>query len=93
MDLVSFRASGAAHDAPPDGLGLALQAAKGDWNRAHACAQEDGAATGAAVHTYLHREEPDLANARYWYARAGQKPETRTLEAEWVALAAELLNG
>ena len=97
MDPVSFRESAAAHDAPPDGLGLALQAlwwdARGDWNRAHARAQEDGGATGAAVHAYLHRKEPDLTNARYWYARAGRSPATGTLDEEWTALAEELLTG
>lgn len=96
MDVVSFRASVAAHEAPPDGLGLALRAlwwdAKGDWARAHACAQEDRGASGSAVHAYLHRKEPDLANARYWYARAGREPATGTLDEEWAALAGELLN-
>jgi hypothetical protein len=45
------------------------------------------------VHAYLHRKEPDLANARYWYNRAGRSPATGSLEQEWDALAVELLAG
>jgi hypothetical protein len=41
----------------------------------------------------LHRKEPDLSNARYWYNRAGRTPATGTLDQEWDALATELLAG
>ena len=95
MDLTSFRAS-LAHDAPPDSLSLALQTlwwdAKGDWDKAHACAQADEGPTGSAVHAYLHRVEGDLNNARYWYNRAERTPQTCALPEEWQALATELLN-
>jgi len=88
MDVTSFRASLAA-DAPP-AVSLPLQAlwwdAKGDWGKAHECAQADTSASGAAVHAYLHRKEPDPANARYWYNRAGREPATCTLDEEWEAL-------
>jgi hypothetical protein len=91
MDLATFRAS----DSPPDGASGALQAlwwdARGDWKKAHACAQEDHSAMGSAVHAYLHRKEPDPDNARYWYNRAGRPPVTSSLEAEWEALATSLL--
>ena len=39
----------------------------------------------------LHRKEPDPANARYWYNRAGRDPATVSLDQEWEDLAAELL--
>ena len=49
MDIVQFRSTVAA-SAPPDGMSLALQTlwwdAKGDWNRAHQCAQQDEDKTG-----------------------------------------------
>ncbi|MBS0559394.1 MAG: hypothetical protein JSR21_05005 [Proteobacteria bacterium] len=94
MDLAAFRAS-VAGAAPPDGLSLPLQAlwwdAKGDWDRAHQCAQDDPGATGSAVHAYLHRVEGDLSNAGYWYRRAGRTPRTDALAEEWQALASELL--
>jgi len=45
------------------------------------------------VHAYLHRKEGDLANARYWYVRAGRKPPAKniTLDAERDAITRELL--
>jgi len=96
MDVGGFRAT-LRDDAPPDAASLPLQAlwwdAKGDWARAHECAQADPGAAGSAVHAYLHRKEPDLANARYWYHRAGRPVATGSLEREWEALAAELLGG
>jgi hypothetical protein len=93
MDLTDFRASLAAA-APPASLSLPLQAlwwdAKGDWAKAHECAQADPSPTAAAVHAYLHRKEPDLSNARYWYNRAGRAPVTGTLDDEWEVLATQL---
>ena len=95
MDLKEFRAS-IDTAAPPVSVSLPLQAlwwdAKGDWAKAHACAQADPGSAGAAVHAYLHRKEPDLSNARYWYNRAGRAPAMGTLEQEWSALAVEFLS-
>jgi hypothetical protein len=94
MDLTEFRAS-LAHDTPPESLNLALQTlwwdAKGDWDRAHQCVQQDNGQTGSSVHAYLHRKEGDLSNAGHWYRRAGRTQPTGTLEQEWEALARELL--
>jgi hypothetical protein len=96
MDVLSFQAS-LADEAPPAGVALPLQAlwwdAKGDWDRAHQCAQADNGADGAAVHAYLHRKEPDPANARYWYNRSGRTPAGGSLEQEWWDLATEMLQG
>ncbi len=89
----AFRASLTA-PAPPAGTSLARQAlwwdAKGDWDGAHRCAMADDSAAGAAVHAYLHRKEGDLANAGYWYRRAGRPVFDGPLEAEWERLAASL---
>lgn len=94
MDATIFRAS-IEQPAPPEALGLPLQAlwweAKGDWAKAHECAQADPGPMGAAVHAYLHRKEPDLANARYWYSRAGRPPATASLDEEWRSLVTEFL--
>jgi hypothetical protein len=66
--------------------------ARGDWDAAHAIAQDIDDAEGAWVHAYLHRKEGDLTNARYWYRRAG-KPEAKgALDSEWERIASALLS-
>src|ERR1700744_6109213 len=94
MDLSTFQAS-IHQDAPPASASLPLQAlwwdAKGDWDKPQKCARAPPGPAGAAVHAYLHRKEPDLANARYWYNRAGRPPATGGLEQEGEALASALL--
>lgn len=82
-------------DAPPPGLSRPLQAlwheAKGDWSAAHELAQSGDDAESAWVHAYLHRVEGDLANAGYWYRRAGRPLSDQPLREEWAAIAAALL--
>lgn len=94
MNLSEFRAT-LAQSAPPDGLSFALQTlwwdAKGDWDRAHTCAQQDEGQTGSAVHAYLHRKQGDMRNAGGWYGRAGREPATVSLDEEWQSLAEEML--
>jgi hypothetical protein len=94
MDVTQFRAT-VADGMPPEGISLALQTlwwdAKGDWNRAHQCAQQDEGKTGSIVHAYLHRKEGDMRNAGGWYSRAGREPATVSLEEEWQSLAGEML--
>jgi len=96
MTLTEFRAS-LDQAEPPAASAMALRTlwwdAKGDWDRAHACAQQDAGAAGAIVHAYLHRKEGDLSNAGYWYRRAGRPVFPGPLEAEWTALAEEMLAG
>jgi hypothetical protein len=43
------------------------------------------------VHAYLHRVEGDLDNARYWYGQARRPVARGALQAEWDAIAAEIL--
>ena len=64
---------------------------KGDWNTAHAIAQEISTTQGSAVHAYLHREEGVLWNADYWYSRAGRMRPDIPLEEEWQLLVEEML--
>lgn len=94
MDLKAFRDS-LTQPQPPAGLNPALRAlwwdAKGDWDKAHECAQERDDAAGMRVHAYLHRKEGDLANARYWYRRCGVAPVTSSLAEEWEAVTRALL--
>jgi hypothetical protein len=94
MDIAAFRASLDA-SALPDGLSHALTAlwydARGDWQTAHEHAQAQDDVVGAWVHAYLHRKEGDLANAGYWYRRAGRPATSEPLEAEWESMVTALL--
>lgn len=80
---------------PPPGLSGAATAlwhdARGDWERAHTCAQDDSSAAGSWVHAYLHRKEGELGNASYWYSRAGRPIPKAGLAQEWEEIARELL--
>src|SRR5687767_11265307 len=95
MDLRSFRDS-VDEPEPPNGLSLALQAlwwdAKGDWEKAHHCAQERDDEAGMWVHAYLHRKEGDLSNADYWYRRCRKTPPKASLDEEWQSLARSFLS-
>jgi hypothetical protein len=65
--------------------------AHGDWDRAHALAQDADNEQGAWVHAYLHRKEGDLGNAAYWYGRARQPVAKDSFEEEWERIALALL--
>ena len=43
----------------------------GDWDRAHRIVQEMHDTDAEWIHAYLHRKEPDIGNAKYWYRRSG----------------------
>jgi hypothetical protein len=94
MTFEEFQSS-LAQAAPPaelSGLLLALWLdQKGDFHGAHAIAQEVESPDGARVHAYLHREEGDESNARYWYRQAGSSATSGSLSAEWEALVRRLL--
>jgi len=82
---------------PPEGLGAIgvclWYARAGKWDRAHDLCQDLPGKAGSWIHAWLHREEGDLGNAAYWYARAGKEMPARQvrLEDEWMAIAEELL--
>ncbi|MCA8953928.1 MAG: hypothetical protein KDE27_30740 [Planctomycetes bacterium] len=62
----------------------------GDWDAAHDAVNTGG--TGCDwVHAALHREEGDLANADYWYRRAGRRRPGGSHRDEYLAIAAALL--
>ena len=94
MNAKELRES-AANAEPPEGLSPALAAlwrlARGEWDAAHGLAQSDRGRDGAWVHAHLHRVEGDLANAGYWYRRAGRPASEAPLEDEWEEIATSLL--
>ena len=65
---------------------------RGEWDAAHAVAQNIDDETGAWVHAYLHRKEGDASNAGYWYRRAGKPAQSGSLDGEWDAIVAALLS-
>ena len=83
------------NELPPSHWNTELQAlwwdAKGDWDRAHALVDNPSTPVGTWVHAYLHRKEGDLWNADYWYARAGRKRPSRSLEEEFNWILSEVL--
>jgi hypothetical protein len=94
MTIEQFRAT-LAQPSVPEAFSPALRAmwedAKGNWSAAHAIAQEIEDQTGSWIHAYLHRKEGDLANAGYWYRRAGQSAARDPLEDEWDRIVLGLL--
>ena len=96
MDFESYKTS-LALETPPVALSGALAAlwreAKGDWHAAHQLVQAEDGRDAAWVHAYLHRKEGDQSNAAYWYRRAGRPVCETSLEAEWAAISAALLEG
>ncbi|AGK57809.1 hypothetical protein HYPDE_30673 [Hyphomicrobium denitrificans 1NES1] len=58
------------------GVGLALE---GDWDGAHAIAQQNESdPLFCWLHACLHKIEGDHGNSRYWYAKAGRRFEDFT---------------
>jgi hypothetical protein len=63
----------------------------GDWNTAHQIVQQMDDVNAMWIHAYLHRKEPDIANARYWYRSAGKAfPEGQSFEGEAAVILASL---
>ena len=90
MTVAEFEASGGTEFS---GALLALWwDARGDWKRAHELASDDQGRDGAWVHAYLHRKEGDLANAAYWYRRAGRVVGEGDLRVEWEGIVGEMLS-
>jgi hypothetical protein len=77
MDRQSFRDS-LKDKSPPQGLSLAVQ---GLWH----------AAKGDRHKAHECAQEGDVANAGFWYRRAGKSTASQSLEAEWNAIVDELL--
>jgi hypothetical protein len=79
----------------PKFLPPALQALwydrQNNWDRAHEIVQDAKDLDSAWVHAYLHRQEGDLSNARYWYNRSRQPFFTSDLKSEWEHIASNLL--
>jgi hypothetical protein len=79
----------------PQTLPKALQAMwyekQGNWVKAHEIVQNASDIDSAWVHAYLHRQEGDLSNARYWYKKSNQPEFFGDIKQEWEEITACLL--
>jgi hypothetical protein len=94
MKFEEFKAS-MSEALPPKGITASLAAlwyaGKGDWEQAHAIAQDVPTREGSWVHAYLHRVEGDQWNANYWYNRADRSMPALPVEQEWEEIVKALL--
>jgi hypothetical protein len=58
-------------------------AGNGNWDKAHDIVQDLPDEDASRIHAFLHRQEGDISNAKYWYTKAGTKMPASTLEEEW----------
>lgn len=64
-------------------LGALDEEKKGDWHKAHKIVQDIEHELAYWIHAYLHRKEPDISNAYYWYSRAGKPMPEYSFAQEW----------
>lgn len=97
MNADELARSAGVDGAPPAGISVAAEALwharAGNWDAAHDLCQEVPGKDGSRIHAWLHRQEGDLGNAGYWYARAGREMPGKgvSLEDEWMGIAKEIL--
>jgi len=66
----------------PSGALSGLYLYFGCLDQAHSIAQDLNTAEGSFWHGIMHRQEPDAANAAYWFRKVGKHPIFPTLRAE-----------
>jgi hypothetical protein len=90
MDLLTLKQTQSAAELPSQHLRALWYDLQGDWDAAHRIVQQLSDVQAMWIHAYLHRKEPDLSNARYWYRSAGKNfPEGQS----YVEEAAAILSG
>jgi hypothetical protein len=91
MDIETFRNTPANTNFASEHLHALWLDLNGNWDAAHRIVQQMSDTNAMWIHAYLHRKEPDLANARYWYRSAGKSfPVGMSSEAEAAAILSEL---
>ncbi len=91
MDISTLKQTPSASALASDHLRALWYDQQGDWETAHKIASGMSDTHAMWIHAYLHRKEPDLDNARYWYRNAGQPfPEGQSFEEEAAIILADL---
>ncbi|HEY2647910.1 MAG TPA: hypothetical protein VGI38_01915 [Puia sp.] len=65
-------------------------AGKGNWEKAHQIVQDLEDPVSYRIHAFLHRQEGDHSNARYWYNKAGIKMPEKSTDIEWQEIVSTL---
>ena len=86
MDLSTLQQTTSPSELPSQHLAALWHDLHGDWDAAHRIVQQLSDTPAMWIHAYLHRKEPDLANARYWYRSAGKPFPTGATYTEEAAL-------
>lgn len=83
LNLETLKNTPRPEDLTSDHLRALWYDLNGDWDTAHGIVQRMSDRQAMWIHAYLHRKEPDISNARYWYRNAGQPyPGEISFEAE-----------
>ena len=72
MDIDTLRQTPDPKSLSTDHLRALWYDLNGDWNKAHSIVQVMSDVSAMWIHAYLHRKEPDIWNAKYWYNRCGK---------------------
>jgi len=83
MDIETFHKSPGSTKFASEHLHALWLDLNGDWDGAHGIVQQMTDTNAMWIHAYLHRKEPDEANAKYWYRNAGKLfPEGMSFDTE-----------
>jgi len=83
LNIESIRLASNPDDLGNDHLRALWYDLHGNWDAAHRIVQQMSDVNAMWIHAYLHRKEPDINNAKYWYRSAAKAyPEGMTFDAE-----------
>lgn len=94
MNLKSLRQVTNPHSLSSEHLRALWYDLNGNWDTAHNIVQVMTDVNAMWIHAYLHRKEPDIWNAKYWYNRCRKPfPDDMDFETEATAILEILVSG
>jgi hypothetical protein len=72
MDLETLKNTSKVDELLSDHLRALWYDQQGDWDAAHSIVQHMEDLHAMWIHAHLHRKEPDIWNAKYWYRKVGK---------------------